>query len=66
MFNDILKYNDRNVYTVNATDLQRTSVLNNNDSRSVRFSVSKSFGNIKTRNLQKRNTSNEDEKTRSQ
>lgn len=66
MINDIFKYNDRHVYNINQTDLQKTSVLTNSDARSIRIGISKSFGNQKAKKLQKRETSNEEEKKRAQ
>lgn len=63
-FNDIFKYADRNVYNTNNTATQYTRVLSNNDSRSVRITFTKSFGNQKTKKLDKRSTSNEEERGR--
>lgn len=62
--NDLFKFADRNVYQINKTDMQATSVLTNNDRRSIRFTISKSFGNLKAKKLDQRETSNEDEKQR--
>lgn len=62
--NDLFKFADRNVFQINKTDLQATSVLTNNDRRSIRFTISKSFGNLKAKKLDQRETSNEEEKQR--
>ncbi len=61
---DLLKYADRHVFINNKTDAQITTVLNNNDRRSIRISLSKSFGNTKAKRLGRRATSNEEEKQR--
>lgn len=62
--NDLLKYNDRHVYNINQTDDQYTRLITNSDARSVRLTISKTFGNLKVKKIDKRNTSNEDEKQR--
>jgi hypothetical protein len=62
--NDILKFADKNLYLVNATTNQATSVLSNNDRRGIRIWISKSFGNLKAKKLDQRETSNEEEKQR--
>lgn len=61
---DMFKYVDRNVYVINENAVQKTTVLNNNDSRSIRLVASKSFGNMKTKNTSKRAAGNEEEKNR--
>jgi hypothetical protein len=62
--NDIFKYNDRRAYMENITGNQQTRALTNNDSRSIRLTVTKPFGKTSAKSFDKRETSNEEEKQR--